>query len=172
MKRDFVKFKILSCKYHLIKISSIPIIMFNQMRKIFCVGSNITKNHVRYSAIESKASKNGLVVDAAWYDNFYDRAAELHPLERKLAYGCDISRDKNGTNTCRLAACKNKCFTIEKNDDGSFMAVTKIGDKDCILNFIWVQCTRTVFNWPKIEFIELFGVDLETKKEVTERIQL
>ena len=92
-------------------------------------------------------------------------------IEQKFAYGVISKQIKNETNVfdVKLVALKSREFKLERNEDGQSKVVTIIDGKRASLSKIFLEIEGNSF-WPKITYIDIYGLDLNTGKEIHERL--
>lgn len=135
---------------------------------LFDIANTVCSRHVEYRAVE-----NGdfFDIDVAWYTRSGERFRDLNWLERNFAYGSKVTQDKDAKKTLMsVSALKAREIEIKKNEKGEIQPVAEIGGKMSILKRIWVEVSEGHLRIPKVHYVDVFGVDLETGEEITERI--
>lgn len=94
---------------------------------------------------------------------------ELSYIQEKLAYG--YTSRPLGANRWEvsLVAFPQRKLLLEKTDGGEFRGRITIAGRQAILKKIFVQADPD--NSLKVRWVDVFGIDLETGKEVKERIK-
>ncbi|MGC8864811.1 MAG: DUF4833 domain-containing protein [Bacteroidales bacterium] len=94
---------------------------------------------------------------------------ELSYMQEKLAYG--YTSRPMGANRWEvsLVAFPQRKLFIEKSNEGEFYGRITIAGRQAILKKIYVQADPD--NSLKVRWVEVSGIDLETGKEVKERIK-
>jgi hypothetical protein len=85
---------------------------------------------------------------------------ELNVVERKQAYGFDITPGEPGTFTLSIKASRERLLTIGMLN-GCPAATGRIGGQNGILRRMFVQSKEDSLR-PKVEYVELFGEDATT----------
>ncbi|MFY0654155.1 MAG: DUF4833 domain-containing protein [Cyclobacteriaceae bacterium] len=95
---------------------------------------------------------------------------ELNYIQRKLAYGVHISEtSKKDEFDISLVSYKRKKIRIFKNQEGEMQANMMISGEMARFRNVYVEITKNLFI-PEIAYVEVFGEDLITGKEVYEKI--
>lgn len=95
---------------------------------------------------------------------------ELNYIQRKLAYGVHVySTSKKDEFDISLVSYKKKKIHIFENDKGEMQANMVINGKMSRFRNVYVEIAKNFFI-PEIAYVEVFGEDLETGKEVYEKI--
>ena len=96
------------------------------------------------------------------------RHEELSPLGRK-AYGFDIKRDSSGKSwVMALAASRKREITVRQT--GTVVRAEMVIDgKPSILEKVYIDSTEGRFR-PTVNYVELFGKDLETGEKRHEKL--
>ena len=93
---------------------------------------------------------------------------ELNLVERKHAYGFDVTRGDNpGTYAMAFKASREWRLTIRMHN-GCPVAIAPIGGHDGILRRIFVQ-SKTDSLQQKVEYVELFGEDIAAGGQLYEK---
>ena len=92
-------------------------------------------------------------------------------IERNTAYGITCMADeleRPECFTCSIASLNDRKFTVMRSKRGSFIAQTVVnGNTNCALCQVHVQMADT---WiPKVQHVDIYGVDLDTGMLVHER---
>lgn len=136
---------------------------------LFDIANTVCSRHVEYRAYE-KGDSYG--IDVAWYTREGQRFRDLNWLEQNFAYGSKISLDKKTKKTImHVSALKSRNIEITKNEKGEIIPLATISGKTSALKRIWVEVSDGHLKIPKVHYVDVFGVDIETGEEVTERIK-
>lgn len=89
----------------------------------------------------------------------------------KTAYGVISEKLKNKAEqySIKLKAFKKRAVILTKDKKGKFVAKMKINGKDALLKRIYVDSKEGLIS-PTINHVDLFGIDPQTGKAVTERV--
>ncbi len=91
----------------------------------------------------------------------------LSAIQKKLAYGYKLlSHDKNSC-TISLHACPDKHITIKINEK-TYCCQISINGQEAELKKVYVKSSDN--NSLKVEYVELFGIDLKTGNPISEKI--
>ena len=138
---------------------------------LFRIERSKNKNIVQYDIC---VSENGDVPDSkpvtAYWVLENGEKHDLNVIQAKLAYGID-SQEKLAENKYRivLVAFKDRKILIEKIADG-YRAIVLISGKESILEKIYVKSEERMLGLPKVNYVDLFGRNLQTDVAVQERI--
>jgi hypothetical protein len=89
-------------------------------------------------------------------------------FERQFAYGVDVTRGRDGL-VLRLAALRDRTIFVRRRAE-RWEAQTVIAGRHSTLRRIWVQAEGGVLG-PSVKFVEITGVDVESGRIRTERVQ-
>ena len=138
--------------------------------ELFRVERNTNSNYVRYDA---RTRADGSLDPKAPLTAYWILPAEkgrregLSWLEEKLAYGFSVARSPDGYSVTLVAFDRRRLAV--RRGAASWQAEIEIQGKPAILRRIWVQASETVLG-PRVEWIELTGVDRATQGLLSERI--
>jgi hypothetical protein len=138
--------------------------------ELFRIERNTNENYVRYDVrLRSDGSLDPKApVTAYWIlPSENGRREGLTWLEEKLAYGFSLKRSTDGL-SLSLVAFEARSVAIRRVA-ASWRAEITIGGKRALLKRIWVQTTGTVLG-PRVDWIELTGIDVRSNETVSERI--
>lgn len=139
---------------------------------LFVIERNKNANVVHYEA--SLAADGDLLsaepVTAHWVLLAEDgRRKKLNWLEKKKAYGIRI-KPGAARDSCTLTLAAAPWLPIVVRKTGSTVrAEASIGGRPAALEKMFIQAREKLLG-PKVEYIELFGKDLETGKALREKI--
>lgn len=145
---------------------------YNGTRPLFVIERSKNANVVRYEA--SLAADGNLnpaePVTAYWVLLAEDgRRKKLNWLEKKKAYGIRIKpAAERNSYTLTLASASWLPLLVKKVGD-VVRAEVAIGGRQAALEKMFIQVREKLLG-PKVEFIELFGKDLETGEARREKI--
>ncbi len=98
-----------------------------------------------------------------------NRRESLSWLERRLAYGYEISDVSDNGFRLRLAAFERRPLRVERDADGEFRARMQIGNRPAFLRRVFVDTDeRGVL--PSVNYVELHGSDAIRSTPVSERL--
>lgn len=112
-------------------------------------------------------------VDVYWimYEKPNNPREELNMIERNSAYGVSICDDQNGRNghyTLTLASLKDRKLDLFISNVGPVVETTIDKQPQMRLQRVFVKCV-TSWGIPRVEYIELFGYNPSTGKDVYEK---
>lgn len=143
--------------------------MSGEPQHLFDIANTVCSRHVEYRAYEKGDS---FAIDVAWYTRDGERFRDLNWLEQNFAYGSKISQDKKTKKTLmNVSALKSRKIEITKNEKSEIIPIATINGKTSILKRIWVEVSDGHLKIPKVHYVDVFGVDVETGEDVTERIK-
>lgn len=94
---------------------------------------------------------------------------ELNYIERTFAYGVKAEPIDSKLYNVEFNADKDKSFHVSVDERGQALATMVISGKRAKLTKIFVQVAEEGW-WPKIAYVEFFGVDIETNKPAYEKM--
>ncbi len=94
---------------------------------------------------------------------------ELSYIQSKLAYGYTANPAGANKWEISLVAFPQRKLMLEKNGDGNFQSRITISGHQAILKKIYVQADPE--NSLKVLWVDIYGLDIHTGKEVKERIK-
>ena len=128
---------------------------------LFVIARSKNANIVAYDAHRGPTGDLSATepIVAYWLLNGEDgKREELNRVERDRAYGFDITPgDTPGTYAMAFKAARKRRLSVRMLD-GCPVVIAPIGDRSGILRRLFVQSKEGAFP-PKVEFVELFGVD-------------
>ena len=96
---------------------------------------------------------------------------ELTKMQRNLAYGIDIKKQKENHYEFCLVSYPDKKMYLEIHKNGKSQVKTMVNGKKIILHKMYLSMQKGSLK-PKIEFIDFSGTDESSGKEVKERFYL
>lgn len=141
---------------------------------LFYIQKSFNQNTVVYCM---KHNENGQIdatdpVNVFWRRYQEDgRKRELTQIEKTFGYGVKAKPLKNKPNTYifSIVAIKNKQFIVTQTEDLKPHVITTIDNKTAIIKRVFIKAEHIKL-LPKVFYVEVFGVDIKTKKPVYERI--
>ncbi len=100
------------------------------------------------------------------------KTEELNNMQRKYAYGIKATEVSENVFECYLVAYKKLLLTVEEGDDKQFHAYVTVNEKKMIIKRIWLQVKGGSLFKPRIDYVELKGIDILTGSAIEERIKL
>ena len=94
---------------------------------------------------------------------------ELTKMQRNLAYGIEIKKLKENHYEFTLVSYPEKKLYLEMNSKGKLQVRTTINGKKLILHKMFLSIKKGVSIKPKIEYIDFYGLCIDTGKEIKER---
>jgi hypothetical protein len=141
--------------------------------RLFCIERNKNANVVCYDVHLRKDRKldRSNPIHAYWIMRAEDgRREELSWLERKFAYGFTILGDPSDTGfRFRLDALPDRAIAVRRADL-TFRAETMVARRRSRLVGVFVQAKEGGVT-PKVRYIDLRGIDLETGRRQVERVE-
>jgi hypothetical protein len=140
-------------------------------KRLFVIERNMNKNTVCYDA---NILSNGTLdlenpIDAYWMDYASDgKRSELNYIQRRMAYGYSYEKTSLGNIYVTLKAFNKRKILVSIDNKGNSRALIKISGMDANLTKIYVTAKPKMYT--TVEFIELFGNDLKTGKQLYEKI--
>ena len=93
---------------------------------------------------------------------------ELKWLARRLAYGFDVHRQDDGHLELEMAAPIGRRIRVVETASG-WQAHIPIDGRECRIGRIFVKSIERRFRLPKIEYVDLAGIDIESGVTRNER---
>ncbi len=141
---------------------------------LFYIQRNHNENTIVYDANYEKSGKLNENDPIHVYWIRYQEHGQTMPLrtvERLFAYGVKTSKIKGVQNEYRvyLVATDIREFLLKQTAPFKAVIFTKINNKEARLDHIYIFADNSGM-WPKVKYIELFGINPVTKKQVYEKI--
>jgi hypothetical protein len=140
--------------------------------RLFIVARSKNANIVAYDANRGPGGElvSSEPVVAYWLlDGDPGRREELTRFQRERAYGVEGKPGHDsGTYTVVFKAARKRHLTV-RLVDGCLVATTRIGGHTGILRRLFVK-SKEGMGLPKVEYVEFFGEDPESKKPLYEKI--
>jgi hypothetical protein len=172
LRRKFLKIAIAT----LVVILLVPVwfvraTSWNKTDHLFFIERSKNKNVVQYDVqlMENNDLREPSPMVVYWVlEN--GRQEGLNLMQRKYAYGID-SQDKLEKNKFRilLVVLKDREIIVERIN-GSYKAAVFIAGKYTILKKVHVKSKDRLIGVPKVLYVDLFGVDIQTGLPIKERI--
>ena len=103
-----------------------------------------------------------------------NKREELTKIQRRFSYGI-LSMDADPvaaeTWNFRLAADRERVFTLKKDADEQFRVYAELEGKEAVVQSMFVQFDGGTFLAPKIAFIRLCGTDCQNGMEISETVR-
>ena len=137
---------------------------------LFFIQRSKNANEVHYDA---RLLKDGSLdpsdpVDGYWLNKAEDGSRSGITLLQRIAYGYDTQPTGNGTYALKLKAFSERRMWIVKNG-GRWRVQTTIAGKQAFMDRLYVATDESgVF--PKVRYVDVFGVDMATGKPIQEHI--
>jgi hypothetical protein len=97
--------------------------------------------------------------------------SDLNMIEKRMAYGVKwTSGDAPGTFNLTLVALKSKEVVLQLVDGSSPKAITSINGRKSYMTRVWVELKQRMIGVPKVVYIIVKGIDVETGEEIEEKI--
>lgn len=139
--------------------------------RLFTITRSTNENVVCYDArLDSNQNLSRTnPIEVYWtMDAERGQKEELTWFERKKAYGYSVIRSNElNTVTIALQAFDKRPIEIIKTEDGIY-AQMQILKRPALIQNVYVKTTESMV--PRVHYIDLSGVDVETGQSVTERI--
>lgn len=97
---------------------------------------------------------------------------ELNYIQRNFAYGVKSTFLSKDNYEIHFVSYKKKQMFLRKSTDNKFYIFTDINKKQAILKQVFIRVNGGSFWVPKIEYVELKGIDPLTGLEVVERMKV
>lgn len=97
---------------------------------------------------------------------------ELTKLQRKLAYGIEIQKLKENHYEFSLVSYPGKKLYMEIGPKDKPHVKTTVNGKKMILSKMFLSMEESKSLKPKVEYIDFYGIDPESKKEIKERFYM
>lgn len=120
--------------------------------------------------------KNGEVNSSEPLKIFWMRYADgggrksLNYIQRSFAYGIKVKSRSSTQYELRSVAYDKIPLYLKKDAKGAYAIYTRIANKDCQLERIFVRIDGGSFLSPNVLYVELKGIDVVTGKTIYERI--
>ncbi len=139
---------------------------------LFYIQRNHNSNTIIYDA---NFDKNGQLIPAKPISVYWIRYAEngqkmkLRYVEKMFAYGVKCKKIDATDFDVNLVADNSREFRLKLEAPFKAAIYTIINNRHALLDHMYIQADNSGF-WPKVKYIELFGKDKTTMKDVYEKI--
>lgn len=138
--------------------------------------------------LQRTPNTNTIVCELKYKDGIVDKADPIHVfwiryqekgqkedlsfIQRKFAYG--VKAKEIGTNKYELNFVSYKKYKmfLMLGADNEYHVYTSINQKQVILNRIYIEIKGGTFWSPKVEYVELTGIDPASRMVVKERLKI
>ncbi|HNQ59696.1 MAG TPA: DUF4833 domain-containing protein [Bacteroidales bacterium] len=142
------------------------------VNRVFVIERSKNANQVCYDLnIDSRGNLNADKPLKVYWLNRTDRPGAMDNLsliQAKYAYGYSSKSLGNGDYEITLVAFPERKLRLEKGSDGRYRAIISIAGVRAQLTRIFVQSEPG--NYTKVAWVDLYGISLNSGKEVSERI--
>jgi len=97
---------------------------------------------------------------------------ELSEVQRSLAYGIQSEPKPDGTYILNLVSYKKFKIHLRPSSNGGFSAFTTINQQPAILTRIFINIVGGTQMSPKIEDVQISGLDVQNGKPVSEKVKI
>lgn len=98
---------------------------------------------------------------------------ELSYIQRTFAYGVKATADNKGGYEIHFVSYKKYPLYLQKSAvDNKYRIYTTVNSRTVVLNRIFIKINGGSFWSPKVEYVEIKGVDPANGKEVTDRLKI
>ncbi len=142
--------------------------------RLFYIQRNHNRNTIVYDA--NFDNEGNLVSDnpvKVYWIRYEEKGQtmELRTVEKIFAYGvkCKPVAGKSGQYDVNLVATDTRRFILKQTAPFKAAVYMNIGGKEAVLNHIYFFADESGW-WPEVKYIEFFGSDASTGKEVYEKL--
>ncbi|MDL2266184.1 DUF4833 domain-containing protein [Parabacteroides sp. OttesenSCG-928-G21] len=144
--------------------------LFAQGNRLFHIERSKNKNLVCYDVNLANGVLNAKEPITVYWLNQEDKPGQtngLSAIEKRFAYGYKVV--SKGEDTCEvtLSAYSDRKLTIRKLN-GKYISLITIDNQPAILQKLYVQAKGK--NALTVEYVELFGITLDSGKAVSEKV--
>ncbi|WP_423148327.1 DUF4833 domain-containing protein [Rubrolithibacter danxiaensis] len=97
---------------------------------------------------------------------------DLNAIERKFAYGIQSKAIADNEYEIKLVSYKKQPMYLKRTETGKYVIYTNINKQELLLKRVFVRVNGGSFWFPKVEYIELAGIETSSGKEVIHRIKI
>jgi len=99
---------------------------------------------------------------------------ELSYIQRTFAYGIKATalKNSNGYVMHFVSYKKYLLYLLKSAADNKYRVYTTVNSKTVVLNRIFIKINGGSFWSPKVEYVEIKGIDPASGKEVTDRLKI
>ncbi len=139
---------------------------------LFRIERSKNTNIIQYDLV---LNEDGSIRDDKPVIGYWIRHAEegqrkgLSWIQRKLAYGFKAKRQTDGSIILDMNADIRRTIKVYERD-GEWVTETRISGGTAIIQRIYVKSTPAN-PLPRVEYVDLYGIDVETGEEVHERMR-
>ncbi len=138
---------------------------------LFYIQRNLNANTIVYDAVFDKNGKLDEKKPVTVYWIRYEEQGQkmkLRRLDRVFAYGVSSKKIKDGFFKVKIVADESKDLWLKQIAPFNAVLMTKINEELSVLNKIYVLAD-TQGIWPTVEYIEFFGKNLKTNKQIYQK---
>jgi hypothetical protein len=145
-----------------------------QKGHLFYIQNTRNKNTVVYELnIKNGELDTVKPVNAYWIRySEHGQRQDLNLFQRKFAYGINSVCLDNNIYQLTIAANKNFKIFLQQSEDGSMHVFTTINQRKAILTRIFIHITGGNALSPKVEYVQISGIDSIEKNHVTEKVNM
>ncbi len=153
--------------------NDLPSGMKKNNQSLFYIERSKNRNRVYYDAnFNSNGSLNiEHPIDAYWLnlEKDYGKREEMNFIEEKFAYGYKSKKINDKMFEIKLKAYSERPLILFLDYKSKAKLYAVIKGKQAYLHCLYVKATDRGLA-TKVQYVELFGVDIQTKKEMYEKI--
>jgi hypothetical protein len=99
---------------------------------------------------------------------------ELSYIQRTFAYGIQAKalNNQDGYEMHFVSSKKHSFYLIKSTGENKYNVYTTVNSKKVILKRIFIKINGGSFWMPKVEYVEIKGVDAANGKEITDRLKI
>ncbi len=170
--KPFIKYLILSGLLYLV---SNPAIAFrpNDDTILLIIERSKDKDIIVYSANLNEAGNlmSGNPINIYWLRRAQNNQTEpLTSVQKKYAYGLQFFESSQQSTVFRFVSFSDKTFELRKDETGVFRVFTQCGNREMMVNSLFVHFDNDSFWFPKIGRVDLHATDIYTRSLVVERL--
>ena len=95
---------------------------------------------------------------------------DLNYFQRKLAYGLNVKKISPGNYEFQFVCYSKLTFRLSQDQSGKYHVYTNLNQNNAIVNRVFARINGGSFWVPNVEYVDIFGKEVATGKEVRSRI--
>jgi hypothetical protein len=170
--KAFIKYFILSGLFYLVSDPATAV-RPNDDTILLYVERSRDKDVIVYSANLNEAgnliSENP--INIYWLRRAQNNQTEpLTLVQKKYGYGLQFLESSQQSTVFSFISFSNKTFELRKDETGVFRVFTHCGNREMMVNSLFVHFNNDSFWFPKIGRVDLHATDISTRSLVVERL--
>ena len=144
--------------------------------QLFYVQRNSNKNTIVYDLNMVNGTVNKAEPVHVYWIRYSDHGQrqELSYIQRTFAYGIQSTAlpGQDGYEMHFVSSKKHSLYLVKSAADNKYSVYTTVNAKKVIVQRIFIKINGGSFWVPKVEYVEIKGIDAASGKEITDRLKI